>query len=82
MLSNIKLHQKLALPLIILSQLLGTSLWFSINGVWHPLSAEQQLTESDLGALTLAVQLGFIIGTLTQALTGLADRYCTLYPYR
>ncbi|WP_417441573.1 MFS transporter [Idiomarina sp.] len=75
MLSNTKLHQKLALPLIILSQLLGTSLWFSINGVWHPLSAEQQLTESDLGALTLAVQLGFIIGTLTLALTGLADRY-------
>lgn len=75
MLSNTKLHQKLALPLIILSQLLGTSLWFSINGVWLPLSAAQQLTEADLGALTLAVQLGFIIGTLALALTGLADRY-------
>lgn len=73
--SNTKLHQKLALPLIILSQLLGTSLWFSINGVWLPLSAAQKLTEADLGALTLAVQLGFIIGTLALALTGLADRY-------
>ncbi|MCP1338896.1 MFS transporter [Idiomarina sp. M1R2S28] len=75
MLSNTKLHQQLALPLIILSQLLGTSLWFSINGVWLPLSAEHHLNEADLGAYTLAVQLGFIIGTLTLALTGLADRY-------
>lgn len=68
-------RQKLALPLIILSQLLGTSLWFSVNGVWLSLAAEQRLTEADLGSLTLAVQLGFIIGTLTMALTGLADKY-------
>ncbi|MGM0526594.1 MAG: MFS transporter [Pseudomonadota bacterium] len=68
-------RQKLALPLIILSQLLGTSLWFSVNGVWLSLAAQQQLTEADLGSLTLAVQLGFIVGTLTIALTGLADKY-------
>lgn len=66
---------KLALPFIIISQLLGTSLWFSINGVWLTLSASQGLSESQLGYFTLAVQLGFIVGTLSLALSGLADRY-------
>jgi len=33
------------------------------------------LTTGDLGWLTNAVQLGFIVGTLAFALTGLADRY-------
>ena len=68
-------RSRIALPVIILAQLLGTSLWFSVNGVWLSLSSEQGLSESDLGALTLAVQLGFIVGTLFLALTGLADRY-------
>ena len=33
------------------------------------------LTEADIGLLTNAVQLGFISGTLTFALSGLADRF-------
>lgn len=69
------MRERLALPLIIFCQLLGTSLWFSVNGVWLPLAHEKQLSEADLGAFTLAVQLGFIVGTLTLALTGMADRY-------
>ena len=73
MTSDVRL--RIALPVIILAQLFGTSLWFSINGVWLSLSSEQGFTEADLGAFTLAVQLGFIIGTLSLALTGLADRY-------
>ena len=68
-------RSRIALPIIILAQLLGTSLWFSVNGVWLSLSSAQGLSEADLGAFTLAVQLGFIIGTLSLALTGLADRY-------
>ncbi|WP_449285995.1 MFS transporter [Marinobacter sp. PE14] len=63
------------LPVIVLAQLFGTSLWFSINGVWLSLASELGLTEPDLGRLTLAVQAGFIAGTLTIAVTGLADRY-------
>ncbi len=63
-------RSRIALPVIILAQLLGTSLWFSVNGVWLSLSSEQGLSEADLGALTLAVQLGFIVGTLFLALTG------------
>ncbi|KPQ29054.1 MAG: Arabinose efflux permease [Marinobacter excellens HL-55] len=63
------------LAVIVLAQLFGTSLWFSINGVWLSLSAELGLSESDLGRLTLSVQAGFIAGTLVLAVTGLADRF-------
>ncbi|KAA1171423.1 MFS transporter [Marinobacter salinexigens] len=63
------------LPVIVLAQLFGTSLWFSINGVWLSLAAEFGLTEESLGELTLSVQAGFIAGTLTLAVTGLADRF-------
>ena len=71
----IDLLRRYPLPVIVLAQLFGTSLWFSINGVWLSLSAELGLTETDLGRLTLAVQAGFIAGTLTIAVTGLADRF-------
>jgi MFS transporter, DHA1 family, inner membrane transport protein len=70
-----ELLRRYPLPVIVLAQLFGTSLWFSINGVWLSLSAELGLTETDLGRLTLAVQAGFIAGTLTIAVTGLADRF-------
>jgi len=63
------------LPVIVLAQLFGTSLWFSINGVWVSLAGELGLPESQLGHLTLAVQGGFIAGTLGFAVTGLADRF-------
>ncbi|WP_417567154.1 MFS transporter [Marinobacter sp.] len=71
----IDLLRRYPLPVIVLAQLFGTSLWFSINGVWLSLSRELGLTEMDLGRLTLAVQAGFIAGTLTIAVTGLADRF-------
>jgi MFS family permease len=63
------------LAVIVLAQLLGTSLWFSINGVAFNLTQTTGLTEAGLGYLTLAVQSGFIIGTLLLATTGLADRF-------
>lgn len=63
------------LAVIVIAQLLGTSLWFSINGVAVNLAAETGLTEAGLGQLTLAVQAGFISGTLLLAITGLADRF-------
>lgn len=71
----IGLLQRYPLPVIVLAQLFGTSLWFSINGVWLSLAGELGLAESDLGRLTLSVQAGFIVGTLTLAVTGLADRF-------
>lgn len=59
---------------IVIAQLFGTSLWFSINGVGLALQDAVGLSESDLGLLTIAVQAGFISGTLLIATTGLADR--------
>lgn len=71
----IDLLRRYPLPVIVLAQLFGTSLWFSINGVWLSLARELGLAEARLGTLTLAVQGGFIAGTLTFAVTGLADRF-------
>ena len=60
---------------IIVAQLFGTSLWFSANSAAGSLMQAWGITEADIGLLTNAVQLGFIIGTLTFSLTGLADRF-------
>ncbi|MGA1207084.1 MAG: MFS transporter [Litorivicinaceae bacterium] len=62
-----------ALTGIILAQLLGCTLWFSVNGVAESLILDGALLPADLGQLTAAVQIGFITGTLVLGLTGLAD---------
>lgn len=59
---------------IVIAQLFGTSLWFSVNGVGTALQQSAGLSGADLGLLTMAVQAGFISGTLMIATTGLADR--------
>ena len=64
-----------ALPLIVIAELLGASPWFSANGVADRLAAEWGIGSSELGALTSAVQLGFIAGTLLIAISGFADRH-------
>jgi MFS family permease len=66
---------KSPVPVIVIAQLFGTSLWFSANSAAGSLTHAWGLSEADIGLLTNAVQLGFIIGTLTFALTGLADRF-------
>lgn len=63
------------LPLIVLSQFAGTSLWFAGNAVMADLQRAWQLTPAALGHVTSAVQLGFITGTLVFAVLALADRY-------
>ncbi|MEO5853378.1 MAG: MFS transporter [Nocardioides sp.] len=60
---------------IVGAQLLGTSLWFSANSAADDLRGPWGLDDGDLGTLTVAVQAGFILGTLVFAVTGLADRY-------
>lgn len=59
---------------IVIAQLFGTSLWFSVNGVGPALQQTAGLSGADLGLLTMAVQAGFIGGTLAIATSGLADR--------
>ena len=63
------------LAVIVIAQLFGTSLWFSANATFDDLARAWRLDGSDLGVLTIAVQVGFILGTLVFALSGLADRY-------
>lgn len=63
------------LAIIALAQLFGTSLWFSANGAAEGLMRSWDATPTDVGWLTSAVQAGFIAGTLTLSLAGLADRF-------
>ena len=63
------------LPVIVLSQLAGASLWFAGNAVLPDLQAELGLPQRALGDMTSAVQLGFIAGTLVFALLAISDRY-------
>ena len=68
-------HAGRAVATIVVAQLLGTSLWFSANAAFDDLARAWQLATPDLGKLTIAVQCGFIAGTLAFALSGLADRF-------
>lgn len=63
------------LAVIVVAELFGTSLWFSANAAFDDLARAWHLGPSDLGSLTIAVQSGFIAGTLAFALTGFADRF-------
>ena len=64
-----------ALVYLSLAELLALSLWFSATAVLPALSREWQLGDSGRAGLTIAVQLGFIIGTLLSALANLPDVY-------
>lgn len=63
------------LPVIVLSQFAGTSLWFAVNAVMPDLQRAWGLPPGAVGMLTSAVQLGFVAGTLVFALLMLADRF-------
>jgi MFS family permease len=62
-------------PAIVLAQLFGTSLWFSANSAADDLVRTWGIAPAAIGTLTNAVQLGFILGTLSFAVSGLADRF-------
>src|SRR6056297_3542794 len=63
------------LPVIVLGQFAGTSLWFAGNAVVSDLTQELQLADFFVGYITMAVQAGFIDGTLIFAILTIADRY-------
>ncbi|MBI4246409.1 MAG: MFS transporter [Candidatus Rokubacteria bacterium] len=62
-----------ALAFLSLAELLALSLWFSASAVLPALSREWQLGAGGRAGLTIAVQLGFIVGTLLSALGNLPD---------
>lgn len=67
-----------ALALVALAELLGMSLWFTASAVSPHFQAVWGLTPGQTGALTTAVQLGFVGGTALAAVLNLAD----LFPAR
>ncbi|MDR5809211.1 MFS transporter [Caballeronia sp. LZ019] len=60
---------------ISIAQLFGTALWFSANSTAADLMRIWQASAADIGWLTNAVQIGFILGTLVISMSGAADRF-------
>jgi MFS family permease len=62
-----------ALAALSLAELLVLTPWFSASAVLPALSREWQLGDAGRAGLTIAVQLGFILGTLISAVGNLPD---------
>jgi len=62
-----------ALVLLAAAELLGMTLWFSASAAVLSLRTEWSLTDSSAAWMTLAVQFGFVAGTLISALCNLPD---------
>src|SRR5215208_1755438 len=62
-----------ALILLSTAELLGMALWFSGSAVVPALSAEGKLAPSQISWIAIAVQLGFVVGTLVSATLNLPD---------
>ncbi|HTS02161.1 MAG TPA: MFS transporter [Thermoanaerobaculia bacterium] len=61
------------LVLLSLAELFGMSLWFSASAVAPLLKAEWGLSDTTATWMTLAVQFGFVAGTLASAIFNLPD---------
>lgn len=59
---------------LILAQVCGMSLWFTGASLAPGLVSEFGMSANQVAAMTTSVQLGFVVGGLTFALSGLVDR--------
>ena len=66
-------HPRRMLALVAAAEVLGMTLWFSATAAAPSLAAEFGLDAAARAWLTMAVQAGFVAGTLVTALTSLAD---------
>jgi len=74
--STVEAHRpRSILPVIVVSQFAGTSLWFAGNAVVGDLQQQWGLAGDAVGHAASAVQAGFILGTLAFAFLSIADRY-------
>ena len=62
-----------ALALLSAAELAGMSLWVGASAAAPALAARWGLAAGDAGRLTLAVQLGFVAGTLASAIANISD---------
>jgi MFS family permease len=63
-----------SLGLLMLAEIAGMSLWFMSAAILPDLTREFDISEFAQAALSSAVQIGFVVGAVTSALLGLADR--------
>jgi MFS family permease len=61
------------LALLAVAEFLGMSLWFSATAVTPALALEFGMSKTEAAWLTMAVQAGFVVGTLGSASANLAD---------
>jgi MFS family permease len=62
-----------ALTLVAIAELLAMGLWFAVSAVSPAIAAEWRLTEAQTSWFTLAVQVGFVAGTILSAVFNLPD---------
>ncbi|HEV8508241.1 MAG TPA: MFS transporter [Chitinophagaceae bacterium] len=65
------------LPLIVISQFAGTSLWFVGNAILPDIQKHLNIQNNAAGNITSVVQFGFIAGTLIFAIFSIADRFAS-----
>jgi MFS family permease len=63
-----------ALIVLSASTLFSMSVWFSATFIVSQLNSEWRLSSGQTSMLTIAVQLGFVLGAVASAASGLADR--------
>ena len=59
--------------LVATAQLLGMTLWFSATAAAPSIASELSISPATMAWLTMAVQAGFVVGTLISAILNLAD---------
>ena len=63
-----------SLAVLAICEVAAMALWFSASAVVPSIAAEFTLTPTQASLFTSTVQAGFVLGTLTSAILGLADR--------
>ena len=73
-------HGKLrSIVLLIIAEIAAMSLWFVSAAILGDMSREANLSPGVQAAMSAAVQLGFVIGALASAVTGISDRFQPKY---
>ena len=67
------MHRSRALAVVSVAVLLAMGLWFGVSAVAPQIAHEWRLDDATTAWLTLAVQLGFVVGTLLSATLNLPD---------
>ena len=65
--------KQMSLLLVTVATFLSLSVWFSTNAVSTALETDKAIGESSMTVLTIAVQIGFVFGTLFISFTNLSD---------